>query len=52
MTLEEFVDRLNADVREFRDRYKEGHDSSSFPDQWPLEMDEESWFEQWIAHIN
>ncbi len=49
MTLEDFIGRLNGDVREFRDMWKREHEN--MPDEWPLEMDEGEWFEMFISEI-
>lgn len=55
MTLEEFTTALEKRVQSFKDHYLEQHKQEQQRDphgkQWSLEMDEEEWFEQFLAFM-
>lgn len=50
MTLEEFVSGLERELSDFKQMWVDENKLS--PDEFPLEMNEGEWYEQWIAHIN
>ena len=50
MTLNEFEQELMGEVQEFAKQWRDEHTEA--PDEWPLNMNEGDWFEQFISHIS
>ena len=48
MTLDEFKKRVFDEEEHFITNYRDN--AADVPDEWPLEMDEDAWWDQWLAH--
>jgi hypothetical protein len=47
MTLDQFMGVLRAEVEAFEVMWRE--ENAKDQENWPMEMDQEDWFEQWTA---